>query len=144
MPQDAVVSGQRGVLAWVPTAAQTPALPLPTRPIEPSLYPTANFNAMDLVWSSRVHGSVQSVPMTRWSSGEVGRKKCSSALRYEESGSVPIIEKTFGSFHQYYIPTAKFLIIWSLRGPARLATPPRCSESGICHVSFNKLVAWVG
>ena len=39
-----------------PTAAQTPALPLPlpTRPIEPSLYPTADFNAMDLVWSSRV------------------------------------------------------------------------------------------
>ena len=35
-----------------PTAAQTPALPLPTRPIEPSLYPTVDFNAMD-GWSSR-------------------------------------------------------------------------------------------
>ena len=36
-----------------PTAAQTPALPLPTRPIEPSLYPTVDFSAMD-GWSSRV------------------------------------------------------------------------------------------
>ena len=36
-----------------PTAAQTPALPLPTRPIEPSLYPTVDFNTMD-GWSSRV------------------------------------------------------------------------------------------
>ena len=36
-----------------PTAAQTPALPPSTRPIELSLYPTADFNAMD-GWSSRV------------------------------------------------------------------------------------------
>ena len=45
-----------------PTAAQTPALPLPTRPIEPSLYPTAGFfNARD-GWSSRV-GLVSSRPV---------------------------------------------------------------------------------
>ena len=40
-----------------PTATQTPALPLPTRPIEPSLYRSirlgGGFNAMD-GWSSRV------------------------------------------------------------------------------------------
>ena len=49
-----------------PTAAQTPALPLPMRPIEPSLYPAVDFNAMDLV-SSRV-GPVGSdgVAVFRW------------------------------------------------------------------------------
>ena len=91
--------GRKTTPMAAPTAAKTPALPLPTRPIdEPPLYPTVDFNAMDLVWSSRV-GPVGSDGDLAWrSSGEIGRLKCSSTLRHEESGMVSVIEKTLATW----------------------------------------------
>ena len=91
---------------FIATAAQTPALPLPTRPIEPSLYPTADFNTqwLDGPLGGRSPSAVQSDPVTWRSSGEVDGCGFSSTLRYEEPGSVSVIDKNLATFTSTHVP----------------------------------------